>query len=163
MPTSNPGSAPRKSMRRLNRKQAKPVLENLLGHLLSRASRFFDHEFTNCLRERGLTLAAWRVLVTLSRSDRLSVSDLAKAALVQQPTLTNIVTRLEGMSLVQRCGDLSDKRISYVVLTARGLDIVEDLMQAAARLENKALSGYERADAQVLKRALKHLIAHLNA
>jgi MarR family transcriptional regulator, organic hydroperoxide resistance regulator len=94
--------------------------ENYLPHLLTLAaiatSRAFDHE----LRERGVSLPVWRVMAVLFERPGETVTGLAKRCLLQQPTMTKLLDRMESDRLVRRSPDKQDQRVVRVSLTKKG-------------------------------------------
>ncbi len=68
----------------------------------------------------GLSPTAYAALATVSRQGRLTLGDLAELEGVRPPTITATVASLEGLGLVKRESDPSDRRIAWLALTPRG-------------------------------------------
>jgi DNA-binding MarR family transcriptional regulator len=68
-----------------------------------------------------MTLRQWALLLVLLDSTRRSVVSLA--SLVGGPigVMTDNVTALEKLGMVERTGDPEDRRVSFVTLTPKGL------------------------------------------
>jgi DNA-binding MarR family transcriptional regulator len=87
----------------------------------------------------GLPLASIEVLVNVGKSDegRLRMSELADRLLLSRGGATRLVARLEEAGLVERQIPPDDRRATYAVITAKGLEAVERavpvLEQAAAK------------------------------
>ena len=88
----------------------------------------------------------------------ISFSSLAEITLVQQPTLTKAIERMEKSGLVTRRADPEDGRKVLVEATTRGIDMVRALFPAARAHEAQMLAGYDAKDASALKAALRLLI-----
>jgi DNA-binding MarR family transcriptional regulator len=69
---------------------------------------------------RALSLTAVSVLGTLQRRGPQRITTLAASEGVSQPSMTQLVQRLEQRGLVQRTSDPSDGRVALVSLTAEG-------------------------------------------
>jgi MarR family 2-MHQ and catechol resistance regulon transcriptional repressor len=79
------------------------------------------------LAEHGLTWVEFGVLVRLSRSpgQRLRMSDLTAQTSLTNSGITRVVDRLSNVGLVRREACPIDRRSTYAVLTAVGLERVE--------------------------------------
>jgi DNA-binding MarR family transcriptional regulator len=65
--------------------------------------------------------AAMRVLGRLDELGQARISELAKADRTSQPTMSNLVQRLEEQGWVHRAQDPADSRASLISLTDAGL------------------------------------------
>ena len=83
-------------------REDEPFIPGYLAYLLAHASFLFSGQFHARLRERGIPVATWRVLATLSDGDGMTVGELARIALANQPTMTKNIDKLEKAGLVER-------------------------------------------------------------
>jgi len=70
--------------------------------------------------DSGLTPTLRAALATVSRHGPLTLGELAAHEQVTKPTTTNIVTKLEGLGLVSRRPDTTDRRVCWVEVTTLG-------------------------------------------
>jgi DNA-binding MarR family transcriptional regulator len=68
----------------------------------------------------GLSLTAAATLATLERSGPRRLTALAAYEGVTQPAMTQLVDRLQGMSLLERTQDPADGRVVQVRITGEG-------------------------------------------
>lgn len=68
----------------------------------------------------GLSLTAAATLATLERSGPCRLTALAVNEGVTQPAMTQLVDRLQGMSLLDRTADPADGRVVQVSITGEG-------------------------------------------
>jgi DNA-binding MarR family transcriptional regulator len=134
-------------------------VRDYLSYLLAQASYAVYKEFAARVRAAGLSSIEWRVLATLSDGDGLTIGELAREVLAQQPTLTKLVDRMERAGLVERRGDETDGRRTLVFETARGRARVAPLLVEAKAHERAALGAFAPHEAEALKRALRALCA----
>ena len=87
------------------------------GHYLSRISRGLTRIGDARLRPLGLATAQLPVLSMLHGGERLSQAELAKTAKVEQPTMAQLLARMERDGLILREPDPDDRRSSLVSLT----------------------------------------------
>ena len=155
MTTATPKSARRPA------RQTK-FIDDYLSYLLSRAGHVVYREFHATVHAAGLSSLEWRVLATLSDGDGLTIGDLAREVLTQQPTLTKLVQRMEKAGWVRRGADPLDARRTLVFETAQGRNAVASLLKQAKKHEAQLLSGFSARDVTALKKILRTLISRAN-
>src|SRR3712207_3310641 len=94
--------------------------ERLLADLRDRASQVVVQAFAAELRARGASLPVWRVLASLSGSKGETVTGLAEACLLQQPTTTKLLDGMARDGLVTREQDARGRRVVRIALTPEG-------------------------------------------
>jgi DNA-binding MarR family transcriptional regulator len=70
-----------------------------------------------------LTLAQWRALVVLGRTDGMRVGAIAQAVGMSLPSTSRLIQRLERQQLVTTERDESDRRATLVRMTPKGADV----------------------------------------
>ena len=141
---------------------ARRFVDEYLLALLARASHAVSAEFHARLRSRGVGVPVWRVLATLSglpKGGGETVTGLASACLLQQPTMTKVLDRMERDGLVRRHSDVQDRRVVRLTLTPRGESMVADLLAAARAHEAEVLARHPPAEVEAIKSLLRDMIA----
>jgi len=131
--------------------------ERLLPDLLARAAHAVVQGFAAELRRRGMSLPVWRVLAALSARPGETVTGLAEACLLQQPTMTKLLDRMVRDGLVTRAPDARDRRVVRVALTPEGEARAAELAVAAARYEAEVLARHPQAAG--IKPVLRDIVA----
>ncbi len=121
-------------------------LDDHLPHLLARAAHALAQEFHAELRRRGATVPVWRVLAALSARPGETVTRLAEACLLQQPTMTKLLDRMVRDGLVTRAPDARDRRVVRVALTPEGEAKAAELLAVAERYEAEVLARHPQAE-----------------
>ncbi len=85
--------------------------------LMGRASRGFNRLADLALKELGFATGQIPVLVSLKGGQSLTQADLAKFAQVEQPSMAQLLNRMERDGLVARVPDALDKRSRLITLT----------------------------------------------
>ena len=127
--------------------------------LIGRVARGFIRVADADLREAGLATGQLPVLVSLKISKALSQAELARIAQVEQPSMAQLLSRMERDGLVERVDDPADKRsrlISLTPLAARRLPKAKALMDGHTQ---QALAGFSQAEIE----QLLALLARVNA
>lgn len=113
--------------------QQSVALDETVGALLV-ASRALVAVAARSLADAGdVTLPQFRALVVLSSPSDTTVSDLATALDIHPTTATRLVDRLVRKRLVGRRDAPGDRRVTHLVLTARGRGLVERVTERRAR------------------------------
>jgi len=133
-------------------------VDNYLLYLLARASHTLSEEFHSTLRRAGVSVPVWRVLATLSGGAPETVTGLAEACLLQQPTMTKLLDRMVRDGLVQRLPDSRDRRVVRIEATPRGEALVRDLLVAARQHEAQILARFPEMDPAALKALLRSMM-----
>jgi len=79
-----------------------------------------------------LSSTAAFTLARLSRDGPCRLTELAAHEKVSQPAMTQLVSRLEGQGLAERCSDPSDARVVNVAVTAQGEELIASRRAARA-------------------------------
>ena len=131
--------------------------ERLLPDLLARASHVLNQGFAEELRRRGTSLSVWRVMAALLARPGETVTGLAEASLLQQPTMTKLLDRMARDGLITRAPDARDRRVTRVALTREGEAKAAELVAAAERYEAEVLARHPQAEG--IKDVLRDIIA----
>jgi MarR family transcriptional regulator, transcriptional regulator for hemolysin len=87
------------------------------GHYFSRIARGLARIGDIRLRDLGFATAQLPVLTALKDGSRMSQSDLARWAKVEQPTMAQMLARMERDGIIRREPDPTDRRSSLISLT----------------------------------------------
>jgi DNA-binding MarR family transcriptional regulator len=87
------------------------------GHYFSRIARGLARIGDTRLRELGFGSAQLPVLTALKDGARMSQTELARWAKVEQPTMAQMLTRMERDGIIKREPDPADGRSSLISLT----------------------------------------------
>lgn len=123
----------------------------LLGHLFIR------------LRPGDISLAASSTLVTLNDCGPLRITALAEAEGVTQPSMSELVNRLQRDGLVVRQRDPGDSRAVNVEITSAGRAMVAERRRERADRLAELVATLDRADQQALlaaEPAMRRLVAN---
>jgi DNA-binding MarR family transcriptional regulator len=104
---------------------------------------------------RDLSLTAVAVLGSLDRSGPERITTLAAAEGVSQPSMTQLMQRLEQRGLVTRTSDPSDGRVALVSVTAEGHAALAARRRRNAGRIAELLADLPESDAEALAAALK--------
>ncbi len=138
-------------------------LDGYLPYLLNRAGARIATAFSEEVRPLGATLQIWRVLAALHEQDGRRMGDLSETTSIDVSTLTRLVDGMEKKGLVSRRRDAADARVVTLHATPAGRRLTRRLLPIAERYQTVALAGFDAAEAEALKTALRRLYANMDA
>ena len=103
---------------------------------------------------REMSLTAVATLASLERSGAQRITTLASAEGVSQPSMTQLVQRLEQRGLIRRESDPADGRVALVQLTEAGKAALLARRQRNAERIAELLGDLPESDVQALSDAL---------
>jgi DNA-binding MarR family transcriptional regulator len=132
------------------------------GHLISLAARGFARLSEARLKPLGFGVGHLPVLVALQDGQPGSQRDLARFARIEQPSMAQMLARMERDGLISRTPDPVDKRSSQVALTDDARARLPDACAVLFDGNAAALAGFTDAEAAQLTALLTRLIANLD-
>ncbi len=136
-------------------------LDSYLPYLLNRAGARIAASFSDKVRPLGATLQMWRVLAALREQDGRRMGDLSATTSIEVSTLTRLVDNMEKKGLVARRRDPQDARAIVLHATPAGRRLTQRIVQIAERYETVALAGFNAAETEILKAALRRLYVNM--
>lgn len=125
----------------------------LLG--LLRTSDRVQAPFTRLFREHGLTPAQYNVLRILRGEGRPTpILEIAERMITATPGITGLIDRLEKLELVRRERCESDRRVIFVAITPKAVELLGRLDEPVRELHHRLLSHLGRNDITTLIRLL---------
>ena len=137
-------------------------LASYLPYLLNRAGARIATAFGEEMRPLGATLQIWRVLAALREQDGQRMGDLSSTTSIDVSTLTRLVDNMEKKGLVARQRDPEDARAVVLNVTPAGRRLTVRILPIAERYEKVALQGFDPAEAEQLKAALRRLYTNMD-
>lgn len=109
-------------------------------HLLHRAGQCAGDLFTKEVMHDGLTPRQFAVLLTVSRKEGLSQTDIVDRTGIDRSTLADIIRRMLNKSLIARRRSKSDARVYSVALTDEGRKALLEAEPAAVQADTRLLA-----------------------
>ena len=132
------------------------------GHLISLAARGFARLCEARLKPLGFGVGHLPVLVALQGGQAGSQRDLARFARIEQPSMAQMLARMERDGLICRVPDPADGRSSQISLTEAARTRLPDACAALFQGNRDALGGFTDEEATQLVALLTRLIANLD-
>jgi DNA-binding MarR family transcriptional regulator len=131
-----------------------PEQEAMLN--LLRTADQLQIRFSRLFRHFGLTPQQYNVLRILRGEGRtLPILEIAARMITVVPGITGLVDRLESASLVERKRCDQDRRVIYVAITPRALDILAEIDAPLNELHREVLGHLSSDELTTLSRLLE--------
>lgn len=138
-----------------------PVSKAPPAALINSASRALTRLNDRKLKQLGLTYGQMPVLVALSTGNALSQKELARLARIEQPSMAQLLSRMERDGLVTRAPDPADGRASLISLTAQAKAKLPLARAALEDTNDQALAGFGGQDVETLRKLLGRFLANV--
>lgn len=135
--------------------------EALVGFWLNLASRALMRTMDARLRPFGFSLSHLPVLRALAEHGAHTQKDLARLARVEQPTMAELLARMERSGLVQRQPNPIDKRGSLVSVTRSARTKLTKAAEALLNGEREAMAGFSAKERALFLDFLQRVVANL--
>jgi len=138
-------------------------LRTFVPYLLYRTSNQLNQRIRARLRKSDVNLARWRVLAVLRAYGKLNLGRIVELTVMEQPSISRIVTQLEREGLARRKISTEDSRVVYVSLTTAGEKAFKEIYPTAQRHQERALSGFSRKEIDTLTGYLRRIQDNIEA
>lgn len=133
------------------------------GHYFSRIARGLSRIGDARLRDLGFATAQLPVLAALKDGERLSQTQLAHWAKVEQPTMAQMLARMERDGLVKREPDPRDRRSSLISLTNKALARLPAGREVLRQGNADITKGFSSEEIDTLVSLLRRVLANVDA
>jgi DNA-binding MarR family transcriptional regulator len=117
------------------------VLEEFLPYRLNVLAGLTSSALAQIYAQRfGLSIPAWRIIVTLGQYEHRTARDMAPDGVMHKSTVSRAVAALEKRGLVVRRPNRDDRREEWLALTPKGRAIYEAVAPEALAVEERLLS-----------------------
>lgn len=142
----------------LKKKRPFASLEEETALNLLRTADRLRLRFERLFRKHGLTDAQYNVLRILRGEGKpLPILEIAQRTVTVVPGITGLIDRLERSGLVRRRRCLEDRRVIYVEISARALQLLARIDEPLLELHRTLASPLNRAELAELNRLLEKL------
>jgi len=128
-----------------------------IGGLLSRVKMSIVDAMDAELAQFDISTAQYVILVNLA-SGCDSSSDLCRSVSYDPGAMTRMLDRLERKGLVRRVRCSEDRRIARLALTDEGKAVYPQLVERAAAVLNRKLSGFSLDEVRQLEGLLQRML-----
>jgi MarR family transcriptional regulator, transcriptional regulator for hemolysin len=133
-----------------------------IARLVNRAARSFARVGDARLRRLGFGFNQVPVLASLRDGRALTQAELARLAGIEQPSMAQMLARMERDGLIQRTPDPKDARSRIISLTPATAERLPEAREIMLKSGNEALAGFTDHEVKTLTALLERLNQNLD-
>jgi len=132
------------------------------GHLVSRLARVSLRWTEERLQPLGMSTGQIPVLFLLQDGVALTQKQLADVVRIEQPTMAQLLSRMERDGLIRRTDNPDDKRSSLITLTPLARKRLPLASEVLAAGNDEALKGFTDREVETLSKLLLRVIRNMD-
>jgi MarR family transcriptional regulator, 2-MHQ and catechol-resistance regulon repressor len=138
-----------------------PEQEAMLNIL--RTNDQFQNRFGRLFREYGLTSSQYNVLRILRGEGKpMPCLEVADRMVQVVPAITGLIDRLEMQGLVSRERCTEDRRVVFIEITGKALELLSNLDEPVNQLQKQLIGHLTRPELETLNRLLEKARTSVN-
>ena len=138
-------------------------LEDLPGHYIRRLQQIAVGIFMNETADVNVTPVQFALLFAASQETGLDQHTLAGRIGLDTSTIGAVVDRLESRDLIERKVSPDDKRVRLLSVTPAGKKLLQGVMPAMLRAQDRMLAPLPKADRSKFMAMIKRIVEENNA
>jgi DNA-binding MarR family transcriptional regulator len=147
--------------------KASPAVTEAVLHSLLRIWGLLRQVQEPYFAQFGISASQWGILRVLQRAadkgeNRLRLTEMSRRLLVQPPSVTGVVDRLERQGLVKRLTSARDLRVRKLSLTPKGRALMARVLAGHEQRTRRLFAALPARDQANLLSLLQQLEGHLN-
>ena len=94
------------------------------------------------------------LLFFLQKNDGSSLTQISQGLMLENPTVTGLIDRLEKLGYVKRSDHPNDRRVYLVYLTEKGSKVAKKALPIVKKLNEQIKEGYSKGEIENFKKVL---------
>jgi DNA-binding MarR family transcriptional regulator len=130
-------------------------------YLMAHADFDYHEDMSAVLEKHGVDRSVYRIMTVLREHDSANIGFLAERALMKRNTASRVVERMVAKGLAKTFPNPDDSRITEVVLTPKGKEMLNSLTPIVGRQFQRAIDGISNEDLEHLVLVLQRITRNL--
>jgi DNA-binding MarR family transcriptional regulator len=131
-------------------------------YLMAHADFDYHEDMSTVLEKHGVNRSMYRIMTVLREQTSANIGFLAERSLTKRNTASRIIERMVAKELVKAFSHPEDSRVTEVVLTQRGTELLDSLTPIVGRQFQRAMDGVSNEELEQLVRVLQKITLNLN-
>jgi DNA-binding MarR family transcriptional regulator len=131
-------------------------------YLMAHADFDYHEDMSTVLEKHGVNRSMYRIMTVLREHESANIGFLAERSLTKRNTASRIVERMVSKELVNAFPNPNDSRVTEVVLTQRGKDLLNSLTPIVGRQFQRAIDGIDNEELEHLVLVLQKISGNLS-
>jgi DNA-binding MarR family transcriptional regulator len=132
------------------------AVEDRFIFLISKVCQKLIINLQKSFSESGIEVTPIQVMLLffLQKNDGSSLTQIGQGLMLENPTITGLIDRLEKLGYVKRSDHPSDRRVYLVHITEKGKKIANKALPIVKKLNEEIKKGYSREEIENFKKVL---------
>ena len=132
------------------------AIEDRFIFLISKVCQKLIINLQKAFSENGVEVTPIQVMLLffLQKSDGSSLTQISQGLMLENPTITGLIDRLEKSGYVKRSDHPNDRRVYLIHLTEKGKKVASKALPIVKRLNEQIKEGYSEEEMEGFKKVL---------
>jgi len=130
--------------------------EDRLIFLISKVCQKLIINLQKAFSESGVEVTPIQVMLLffLQKNDGSSLTQISQGLMLENPTVTGLIDRLEKLDYVKRSDHPDDRRVYLVHITEKGKKVANKALPIIKKLNEEIKKGYSKGEIENFKKVL---------
>jgi DNA-binding MarR family transcriptional regulator len=132
------------------------AVEDRLIFLISKVDQKLILNLQKAFSQKGVEVTPIQVMLLffLQKNDGSSLTQISEGLMLENPTVTGLIDRLEKSGYVKRSDHPDDRRVYLVYLTEKGNKVAKKALPIVKKLNEQIKNGYSKREIENFKKVL---------
>ena len=132
------------------------VIEDRFIFLISKVCQKLIINLQKSFSESGIEVTPIQgmLLFFLQKKDGSSLTQISQGLMLENPTVTGLIDRLEKLGYVKRSDHPDDRRVYLIYLTEKGNKVAKKALPIVKKLNEEIKKGYSKEEIENFKKVL---------
>jgi len=132
------------------------AVEDRLIFLISKVYQKLINSLQKAFSENGLEVTPVQVglLFFLQKNNGSSLTQISQGLMLENPTVTGLIDRLENLGYVKRADHPNDRRVYLIYLTEKGKKVANKALPIVKKLNEQIKEGHSKEEIENFKKIL---------
>ena len=132
------------------------AIEDRFIFLISKVCQKLIINLQKAFSESGVEVTPIQVMLLffLQKNDGSSLTQISQGLMLENPTVTGLIDRLEKLGYVKRSDHPNDRRVYLVHLTEKGNKVANKALPIIKKLNEQIKEGYSKSEIEDFKKVL---------
>jgi DNA-binding MarR family transcriptional regulator len=132
------------------------AVEDRLIFLISKVYQRLIIHLQKAFSESGIEVTPIQVMLLffLQKNDGSSLTQISQGLMLENPTVTGLIDRLEKLGYVKRSDHPDDRRVYLIYLTEKGHKVAKRALPVVKKLNEEIKEGYSKGEIEDFKKVL---------
>jgi DNA-binding MarR family transcriptional regulator len=132
------------------------AMEDRFIFLISKVCQKLIINLQNAFSESGVEVTPIQVMLLffLQKNDGSSLTQISQGLMLENPTVTGLIDRLEKSGYVKRSDHPNDRRVYLVHITEKGNKVANKALPIIKKLNEEIKKGYSKEEIENFKKVL---------